>query len=65
MHSKLILVIASTYCGKYAVPFYMGHPVYMYIFEVMINSITNFLSHFFVFQKLQSQISKTDKLKWM
>ena len=24
----LILVIASTYCGKYAVPFFMGHPVY-------------------------------------
>ena len=23
----LILVIASTYCGKYAVPFFMGHPV--------------------------------------
>ena len=24
----LILVIVSTYCGKYAVPFFMGHPVY-------------------------------------
>ena len=24
----LILVIASIYCGKYAVPFFMGHPVY-------------------------------------
>ena len=23
----LILVIATTHCGKYAVPFFMGHPL--------------------------------------
>ena len=28
---KLIPFIASTYCGKYPVPFFLGHPVYIYI----------------------------------
>ena len=33
--STLIPVIASTYCGKYAVPFFfLGHPVYDMPYEM-------------------------------